>query len=478
MITLCAETPPKLHVLPLAQVPGIEVAMWANLKASLKRLENPPFVPAHVPSGCYSLPLVANTQLQEKCQVVTLKVFNISSGDEMGGRWNGFDVIGELKNLGVSSKIGSFWNKTSNHPSSVNIFPGQGTRVLAETARALEVLSGRQATLQFWSKKVFQLDEFKEADLVHLQVVHDHLITVETIARIAQTKPTVWTWHDLWPLTGHCIFPVNCPRWDDGCGSCPSLHAPLEVVWDRTKKERKRKLDVFSNTPLNIHVTTNWMREKVAARTVGWNARIFQFPFGIDTSTFQPGGRNLARDFFGIEDDVFVVTARATDDERKGFVELVRALDDVVASGRRVLLLTLQQQGLVSKHSTNVESLELPWTNDLNHLAMFYQAADVFVMPSSAETFGMMALEAMACGTPVITVAGTATSEVVACNPLEVSPQLLTESLRKKLAWTIDNSEKLLVFGAESRKRALESFSLDSYLENLRTMYSKVLDGR
>jgi glycosyltransferase involved in cell wall biosynthesis len=249
------------------------------------------------------------------------------------------------------------------------------------------------------------------------------------------------------------------------------------VVWDRTKKERKRKLDVFSNTPLNIHVTTNWMREKVAARTVGWNARIFQFPFGIDTSTFQPGGRNLARDFFGIEDDVFVVTARATDDERKGFVELVRALDDVVASGRRVLLLTLQQQGLVSKHSTNVESLELPWTNDLNHLAMFYQAADVFVMPSSAETFGMMALEAMACGTPVITVAGTATSEVVACNPLEVSSQLLTESLRKKLAWTIDNSEKLLVFGAESRKRALESFSLDSYLENLRTMYSKVLDG-
>lgn len=437
-----------------------------------------PRVPAQVPCCCYSEDFEANCRVKEKCQVVTVKVFNISSGDEMGGRWNGFDIIGQLKNLGVSSKIGSFWNKTSNHPSSVNIFPGQATRYLAETARALEVLTGRQATLQFWSKKVFELDEFREADLVHLQVVHDHLITVETIAKIAETKPTVWTWHDLWPLTGHCIFPVNCSRWDDGCGSCPSLHSPLEVVWDRTKKERKRKLDVFSTTPLNIHVTTNWMRAKVAARTVGWNARIFQFPFGIDTSTFQPGGRNHARDFLGIGDDVFVVAARATDDERKGFVELVRALDNVVASGRQVLLLTLQQQGLISKHSINLNSLEFPWTNDVNHLAMFYQAADLFVMPSSAETFGMMALEAMACGVPVVTVTGTATSEVVACPSLEVSQQSLTESLEKMLAWSADNTDKLQTFGAESRQRALDSFSMGSYLKNLLLMYSEVLDEK
>lgn len=430
-----------------------------------------------MPGSCYSLGLVVNPKVQKRRQVVTLKVFNISSGDEMGGRWNGFDIIAELKNLGVSSKIGSFWNKTSNHPSSVNIFPGQGTRILAETARALEVLSGRQATLQFWSKKVFELAEFREADLVHLQVVHDHLITVDTIAKIAKTKPTVWTWHDLWPLTGHCIFPVNCHRWDQGCGSCPSLNAPLEVVWDRTEKERKRKLEVFSNAPLSIHVTTNWMREKVTGKTEGWNTRIFQFPFGIDTNQFRPGEKNLAREFFGIDDDVFVVAARATDDERKGFVELVRALEKVVASRRKVLLLTLQQQGLVSKHSTKVPSLELPWTNDLNHLAMFYQASDLFVMPSSAETFGMMALEAMSCGVPVATVAGTATSEVVSCPALEVAPQKFNESLKEVLAWSVDNAEKLRALGAESRQRALDSFSLESYLENLRSMYSEVLNG-
>lgn len=407
-----------------------------------------------------------------------MKVFNISSSDEVGGRWNGHDIIEPLREFGIDSKIGSFWSKTSRSENSIELFPGRKTRLLAEATMAIESLTGRQSTYQSWSGGIFDLPEFKEADVVHLQVIHDYLMTVENMAKVFTVKPAVWTWHDLWPLTGHCTLPLNCPRWDKGCGSCPSLHSSLPVYWDRTDKEKFRKETLFSKTPMNIHITTDWMRSQIESKVANWNATVFQFPFGIDTSVFRPKSEIDARSILGIDKDTFVVAARATDDERKGFREIVQAIEQVQKTGRKVLLLSLQQQGLVSKYSKEVESIELPWTNELNHLGVFYEAADLFAMPSSIESFGMMSLEAMASGVPVVTVSQTASSEVARCPELEVEIGDLVEGLAQKITWAIDNKPKLQELGSQSRLRAEEHFSLKKYLQNLKGMYEEVARDR
>jgi glycosyltransferase involved in cell wall biosynthesis len=407
-----------------------------------------------------------------------LKVFNVSSSDEVGGRWNGHDIIGPLKGFGIDAKIGSFWSKTSKSEKSIELFPGRKTRLLAEATMAVESLTGRQSTYQSWSSKLFDLPEFLEADVVHLQVIHDYVMTVENMAKVFEVKPAVWTWHDLWPLTGHCTLPLNCARWDLGCGSCPSLDSSLPVYWDRTDKERSRKELLFSRIPINIHITTDWMRGQIERKVSNWNARVFQFPFGIDTEVFRPKPELDARAILGIEKDTFVVAARSTDDERKGFKELVQAIEQVRKTGRKILLLCIQKQGLVAKHSKEVESIELPWTNDINNLGTFYDAADLFAMPSSVESFGMMALEAMASGVPVITVGNTAASEVTECPELEVHLDDLVGQIAKRITWAIDNKTLLKELGARARFRAQKAYSLDDYLSNLRSMYEEVSNGR
>jgi glycosyltransferase involved in cell wall biosynthesis len=404
-----------------------------------------------------------------------LQVLNISGADEAGGRWNGFDAIEPLKGYEIESKIASFWAKTSDSPSSVALFPGRATRILAEAARYAERISGRQSTFQFWSNKLFDLPEFKAADLVHLQLVHDHLITLNSIRMVTQLKPTVWTWHDFWPITGHCISPVGCPRWDEGCGNCPALEIPIAVSWDRTRQERTRKETLFSSSAINIHVSTNWMRKQVETKIEKWNSRIFQFPFGVDNQAFKPLDKMAARNLLGISQDAFVIAARATTDDTKGFKELVLALEKVVATGRKVMVLTVQQEGLVEKISKNVPHVELPWTNDIHRLNNFYNAADVFAMPSKAETFGMMTLEAMACGVPVITVNNTATKEVADCGDLEVSPENLVHELAEKISWCFDHPEALRKLGEAGRQRAVTQYSLDLYFSNLRAMYEEVI---
>ena len=407
-----------------------------------------------------------------------MKVFNVSSSDEVGGRWNGHDIIEPLREFGIDAKIGSFWSKTSKSQNSIELFPGRKTRVLAEATMAIESLTGRQSTYQSWSSKIFELSEFQEADVVHLQVIHDHLMTVENMAKVFEVKPAVWTWHDLWPLTGHCTLPLNCTRWDLGCGSCPALDSSLPVYWDRTDKERSRKELLFSKTPMNIHITTNWMRGQIEKKVSTWNAKVFQFPFGIDTGVFRPKPELDARSILGIDKDVFVVAARSTDDERKGFKELVQAIEQVRKTGRKILLLCIQKQGLVAKYSRDVESIELPWTNDINNLGTFYEAADLFAMPSSVESFGMMALEAMSSGVPVITVGKTAASEVAECPELEVHLDDLVGRLAKTITWAVDNRIQLGELGVRARFRAETVFSLDDYLSNLRSMYEEVASGR
>ncbi len=402
-----------------------------------------------------------------------MKVLNVSSSDEVGGRWNGHDIIEPLKGLGIDAKIGSFWSKTSKSEKSIQLFPGRKTRLLAEATMAIESLTGRQSTYQSWSSQIFDLPEFQEADVVHLQVIHDYMMTVENMAKVFEVKPAVWTWHDLWPLTGHCTAPLNCPRWDLGCGSCPSLDSSLPVYWDRTDKERSRKELLFSKTPMNIHITTNWMRAQIEKTISNWNVRVFQFPFGIDTLVFRPKPEINARSVFGIDDETFVVAARSTDDEQKAFREIVQALERVRRTGRKVLLLSLQQQGLVSKFSKEVESIELPWTNDLNNLGLFYEAADLFLMPS-VESFGMMTLEAMSSGVPVVTLHKTASSEVAKCPELEVVFDDLIGSLAQKITWAIDNRSKLNEIRNQGISRATDHFSLRTYLQNLKTMYEQV----
>jgi glycosyltransferase involved in cell wall biosynthesis len=217
------------------------------------------------------------------------------------------------------------------------------------------------------------------------------------------------------------------------------------------------------------------MRDQVERKVEGWNSRIFQFPFGVDNQTFKPIDKRSARSTFGINEGEFVVAARATADDTKGFRELILAIDKVIATGRKVLVLAIQQQGLVEKISKRVPRVELGWTNDLERLNHFYNAADVFAMPSKAETFGMMALEAMACGVPPITVNGTATTEVANCIDLEVSAEKLVDDLAQKISWCIDNSVPLAVLGETARERATSNYSLDLYFSNLRSMYNEVI---
>ena len=75
---------------------------------------------------------------------------------------------------------------------------------------------------------------FREADIVHYHIVHDGYFGLDALPLLSRMKPSIWIWHDPWPMTGHCIYPASCERWKTGCGSCPMPNFPFAMRHDRT----------------------------------------------------------------------------------------------------------------------------------------------------------------------------------------------------------------------------------------------------
>jgi glycosyltransferase involved in cell wall biosynthesis len=138
---------------------------------------------------------------------------------------------------------------------------------------------------------------------------------------------------------------------------------------------------------------------------------IHKIPFGVDKEIFHQGDRIASRRKFGIPEGNFVVLFRAASGEFKGLKIIRGVLQNI--DGSATTIITLDEIGRVDMFLNKFQIIELGWVEDDSFLAEVYTTSDVFLMPSRAESFGMMAIEAMSCSIPVIASNNTALSETV-----------------------------------------------------------------
>jgi len=149
--------------------------------------------------------------------------------------------------------------------------------------------------------------------------------------------------------------------------------------------------------------------------------KIVVIPPGVDVSHFYPIPIDEAKAFIGIESDEQMVLYVGRIEPLKGVDTLIQAMSCInfgeINSGKPILLTIIGGDPDVDPEDMSLEMVRLQkLCNDLflgkmviflgkrgqDTLPYYYSAADVCVMPSHYESFGMVALEAMACGTPVV----------------------------------------------------------------------------
>ncbi len=306
-------------------------------------------------------------------------------------------------------------------------------------------------------------------DVVHLHNLHNAYIHLPLLfSYIKENRiPVVWTLHDCWAFTGHCPHFTDpaCHKWKTGCGACSRLREyPVSYV-DRSGYMWQKKRSWFTGVSnLQIVTPSCWLADLVKQSFLReYPVRVL--PNGIDLTVFQPAACDF-REKHGLEGKYLVLGVANGWDRRKGLDVFCRLAQNLGADYQILLVGTDEKTDSGLPKSI----LSIPRTRDPKELAGLYSAADVFVNPTREDTFPTVNLEALACGTPVVTFRTGG------------SPEMLDESCGKVveagdisgLQGAVETICRERPFSAEACRRRAEVFHKDRCAEAYLELYEKI----
>ena len=239
-----------------------------------------------------------------------------------------------------------------------------------------------------------------QPDIIGLHNLHGYYLNIEVLFSFLKTSriPVLWTLFDCWAFTGHCSYfdDFNCEKWKTKCHKCPKTHRyPKSYVFDNSIRNYEDKKGLFSGIEnLHLLVHSQWLKGLVKQSFLS-DLRVHHIPSGIDTSVFRPNDtkKNL------LPDKKVVLGVANLWDARKGLKDLLN-IADKLASNYQVVLIGLNKSQLKQLPK---RVIGIARTESTKELAGYYSRADVFVNPTYQDNFPTTNLEALACGTPVVT---------------------------------------------------------------------------
>ncbi|MDO4493496.1 MAG: glycosyltransferase [Clostridia bacterium] len=279
---------------------------------------------------------------------------------------------------------------------------------------------------------VRKLDAY-EPDAIHLHNLLGYYLNVDVLFRYLKTAgiPVVWTLHDCWAFTGHCINfeQAGCERWAEGCFDCPLKNAyPESLCADRSRQNFERKRELFTGVPgMTLVTPSRWLKD-AAERSFLREYPIRVIPNGIDTNVFRYRESDL-RARYGLEGKTILLAVAGVWNRMKGLY-LVNELAELLHDEYRIVLI-----GDTGKQPVSEKILHLGRTENVTGLVEWYSAADMLINPTFGDNFPTVNLEALCCGTPVVTnatggspeAAGNAAGRVVTSKTAEEFAEKIAE---------------------------------------------------
>jgi glycosyltransferase involved in cell wall biosynthesis len=272
--------------------------------------------------------------------------------------------------------------------------------------------------------------------------------------------PVVWSLHDMNPLTGGCHHAGECTQFTNHCGYCPQLKHP--GARDHAARWFDSKERCYAG--LNLHIVGNseWTSTQASRSALMQRAKsCHSIPLGLDTREFAPVEKTCARQALGLGASRFVVGFSCADlsDHNKGGSLLLEALR-VLSQGTEITMLA-SGGGQLPRSEGQFDVMGLGSIQSARMQSIFYSACNVFVVPSRIESFGLTALEAMACGTPVVAFRAGGLPEVVAHQETGLLADEVgsVPALLEALRWMRQHPPERTAMGTAARRRVEKQFS-------------------
>ena len=313
-------------------------------------------------------------------------------------------------------------------------------------------------------------------DVVNLHWISRWIDQPSFFASLPPDLPVVWSLHDMNPFTGGCHHSGDCERFTNHCRDCPQLKNP--GPHDDAFRFFEIKKQCYAGKNLHVISSSDWMSAQARRSALLQYARSFHtIPLGLDIESFKPIDKSCARHALAIEHERFVVGFACADlsSPDKGGSLLVEALH-ALAEKAKIMLLVFGA-GKLPDSGGRYQLIELGSINSPHLQSLFYSACDVFAAPSRIESFGLTALEAMACGTPVVAFQTGGLVDIVADGEtglLETKVGSVT-GLRDQLDWMLQHPSERRNMGLAARQRVEKQFASALMAKRYAELYSRLL---
>ena len=321
----------------------------------------------------------------------------------------------------------------------------------------LEGLMSKNAT----KKLINQLSDIAP-DIIHLHNIHDHYLNYPLLFNYLATldTPVIWTQHDCWAFTGGCMYYdlYNCEKWKSHCEGCPQHRA---VFGDKTERQFDLKRTLLSHIKNLTYVPVSYWLERALYESHQSNRPIITIHNGIDITVFRPLKKNPSKQFH-------ILGVAAVWNRRKGledFIELRKLLPSD--------LFTISLVGLSDKQIGELPDgiRGIKRTENVEELVRLYSDASVFVNPTYSDNFPTTNIEALACGTPVITYRTGGSPEAID----EVTGCVIDQGDIKGLSDVIMQMSVNPLSSDACRKRAVLLFDKDKCFNKYMDLYNQRL---
>lgn len=341
-----------------------------------------------------------------------MKVLHLASSDGWGAGTAAVRLHQGLLRKGVSSSFLCL-NRTTTidavYPYSTIIPLPLGRRILRKmgmhrsqkekNSRSLRDLKGQYETFTFpvTDYKVTTHELARQADIINLHWVANFVDLPSFFPEI--DKPVVWTLHDMNPFLGGFHYYEDVLR----------NEAAMGALEEKMRTIKKQALSAFER--LTIVTPSRWLFDKSGQSEILGRFSHHHIPYGLDLEIFRPADRAAMKQKFGIPQETRLVLFISEDvnNHRKGFDLLLRAIESG-SFDRNVLF------GAVGNWRQNDEPAPVRLfgrIQDPGMLSELYSAADLFILPSREDNFPNVMLEALACGTPVLSFSEGGMADVI-----------------------------------------------------------------
>ena len=272
--------------------------------------------------------------------------------------------------------------------------------------------------------KEINLSKFKEdilnfnPDVIIIGNLHSSKVSDLNVLKICdEITNTFWVTHDFWAITGRCAYMNGCPKYLTGCDSlCPTYNQYPQLRPEKIASSWQNKYSVLTKLKNTSFLANSEWAAKIYRETFhhhGIKAPVYNFTLGAPTEIFKTLNKEKCKIKFDVPIDktIIGISVSSLSDKRKGAHILFEALSKLNNPERYSILVIGNTD--IDIPNLKMEITKTGYITDERVLCEAYNAMDIYVGPSTEETFGQVYIEAALCGVPSIGLKGSGSESAI-----------------------------------------------------------------